>query len=112
MNIMPYIVNKDIKIKYYLKKIYGISFTKSMILCKELGLDLNYNLLDLSVSDKKKLEDIIFIKKKYKLESDLKKINHDNIKTKKQIRNYQGVRHSLNLPVNGQNTKTNAKTQK
>lgn len=112
MNILPYIVNKNIKIKDYFKQIYGINYTKSIILCKELGLDLNYNLLDLSLSDKKKLEDIIFIKKKYKLDSDLKKMNYDNIKIKKQIRNYKGIRHSLNLPVNGQNTKTNAKTQK
>lgn len=109
---MPYINNKNIKIVNYFNKIYGISYTKSKSLCKELGLDLNYNLLKLSSSDIKKLEDIIFIKKRFKLESDLKKYNYDNIKIKKQIKNYKGIRHSLYLPVNGQNTKTNAKTQK
>lgn len=109
---MPYIRNENIKIKYYFKKIYGINYTKALILCKELGVDPNYNFFLLSSFDKNRLQDIIFIKKKYRLDSDLKKKNHDNIKKKKQIKNYKGVRHLLNLSVNGQNTKTNAKTQK
>ena len=39
-------------------------------------------------------------------------IFNDSIKKKKKIRNYKGIRHVLHLSVNGQNTKTNAKTQK
>ena len=33
-------------------------------------------------------------------------------KKKQNIKSYQGLRHLLKLSVNGQNTQTNAKTQK
>ena len=112
MNVLPYITDRDIKFKNYLTKIYGIKYSRAIILCKELGLSPIFNYIDIKIEDKRKLEDLILLKYKYLIESDLKKFNHDNIKTKKHIRNYKGIRHSLSLPVNGQNTKTNAKTRK
>ena len=35
-----------------------------------------------------------------------------NIKKKKDLRNYQGLRHIRKLPVRGQNTHSNARTRK
>ena len=35
-----------------------------------------------------------------------------NIKTKKEINCYQGIRHKKGLPVRGQKTKSNARTHK
>ena len=35
-----------------------------------------------------------------------------NIKTKMEIKSYQGVRHIKGLPVRGQSTRSNAKTRK
>jgi len=43
---------------------------------------------------------------------DLKKNVYDNIQLLKNIKSYKGVRHTYKLPVNGQRTHTNAKTQR
>lgn len=113
MNILnTNIKNKNITLKNYFKHNYGINNTLSIILCKELGLSENFLFSFLTKKDLRKIHDIIYIKKKIKLESDLKKELYDNIKLLKQLKNYKGLRHSLNLPVRGQNTKNNAKTQK
>lgn len=52
------------------------------------------------------------IMEQYKTEADLKKEISDSIRQAKRIKNYKGIRHTFNLPVNGQRTRTNAKTQK
>jgi small subunit ribosomal protein S13 len=51
-------------------------------------------------------------KLKYLSESELRKFIYDSILLKKNIKSYQGVRHIYSLPVNGQRTRTNAKTMK
>jgi small subunit ribosomal protein S13 len=43
--------------------------------------------------------------------ADLKKRTYDKIQKMKNIKSYKGVRHSYNMPVNGQRTHTNAKTR-
>ncbi|MBI2326499.1 30S ribosomal protein S13 [Candidatus Collierbacteria bacterium] len=46
------------------------------------------------------------------VEGELKKIVRENIQTMKRIQSYRGLRHSMNLPVRGQRTRTNARTLK
>jgi small subunit ribosomal protein S13 len=50
------------------------------------------------------------IEKQYKVEGDLKREIIGNIKRLKEINSYRGERHSKNLPVRGQRTKTNNRT--
>jgi small subunit ribosomal protein S13 len=45
-----------------------------------------------------------------KLEGDLKREVSGNIKRLKDIGSYRGTRHSKNLPLRGQRTKTNSRT--
>jgi small subunit ribosomal protein S13 len=47
-----------------------------------------------------------------KIEGDLKRDVAGNIKRLKDIKSYRGTRHSRNLPVRGQRTKTNARTKR
>ena len=113
MNLLIYLKNKEnLKVKNYLTKIFGINLAKSKLIFQNLGFDLNYKFKDLQLEDQRKFEDLIYIKKKFIVDSDLKKKVFDSIKKKKKIRSYKGIRHALHLSVNGQNTKTNAKTQK
>jgi small subunit ribosomal protein S13 len=46
------------------------------------------------------------------LEGSLRKNNIENFKHLKNVKNYRSYRHIIGLPVRGQNTKNNAKTQK
>jgi small subunit ribosomal protein S13 len=46
------------------------------------------------------------------VEGDLRREVAGNIRRLKEIGSYRGVRHSANLPVRGQRTKTNARTKR
>lgn len=48
----------------------------------------------------------------YKVEGDLRREVQMNIKRLMDLGNYRGLRHRRGLPVNGQRTKTNARTRK
>lgn len=48
----------------------------------------------------------------YKIEGDLKIEVQGDIKRLKEIGAYRGIRHSKNLPVRGQRTKSNARTKR
>lgn len=52
------------------------------------------------------------IEKNMTVEGDLRQTVHQNIRRLKDIGSYRGVRHSRNLPVHGQRTKTNARTKR
>jgi small subunit ribosomal protein S13 len=53
-----------------------------------------------------------YISKNYTVEGDLRREVQMNIKRLIEIGSYRGLRHRRNLPVNGQRTKTNARTRK
>lgn len=48
----------------------------------------------------------------YKIEGELRVELTQNIKRLKELGTYRGLRHTKNLPVRGQRTKTNARTRK
>ena len=48
----------------------------------------------------------------FKVEGDLRREVQMNIRRKIEIRCYQGIRHVRGLPVNGQRSRTNARTRK
>ena len=65
---------------------------------------------DLTEADIQKINDLI--SSKYAVEGDLKRLVTNNIKRLKDINSYKGIRHKAGLPVNGQRTRTNARTRK
>ena len=92
-----------------LMSIYGIGKTRAIYICKELNIspyikvsDLNDILLS---NIQKKVED-------FEIEGNLRRRIAVNIKRLKDIKCYRGNRHKLHLPVNGQRTRTNARTRK
>jgi small subunit ribosomal protein S13 len=101
-------VNKKIVIA--LTYIYGIGLAKSQEICKAIDISPDKKVKDLDDNDLIKLRTII--EKSFKVEGDLRREVSLNIKKKKDIRCYQGLRHIKNLPVRGQNTHSNARTRK
>ena len=53
-----------------------------------------------------------FIDSNLQVEGDLRRDRSQSIKRLQEIGAYRGVRHRRGLPVNGQRTKTNARTRK
>lgn len=100
--------NKRIVIS--LTYIYGIGNTIAAKICAELNLSENKKAKDLTDDELVLIRNLI--EAKYKVEGDLRRDVSLNIKHKKDIRCYQGLRHIRKLPVHGQNTHSNARTRK
>ena len=65
---------------------------------------------DLTEAEEQKINDII--SSRYQVEGDLRRLVTHNIKRMKDTNSYKGIRHKAGLPVNGQRTRTNARTRK
>ncbi len=90
--------------------IYGLGFFASGVICKAAGISESKRVKDLTDQELIVLRNII--EKQYKVEGDLRREVTLNIKKKKDIRCYEGLRHIRKLPVRGQNTHSNARTRK
>ena len=101
---------REKRVEIGLTYIYGIGRTKSNEILKEAGINPDTRVKDLTEDEVIKIREII--DKGYKVEGDLRREVALNIKRLMEIRCYRGVRHSKNLPVRGQRTKTNARTRK
>ena len=90
--------------------IYGIGRSSSNKLLKEAGIDPDTYVRDLTDDEVSKLRDLI--DRDLTVEGDLRRERSQNIKRLMEIGAYRGLRHRRGLPVNGQRTKTNARTRK
>ena len=103
--------NNNKKLVYYLTNVYGLGLLSSKKICSSLGFDFNIKMNKLTSHDLNKINALVNVKYKFSLDSERKKNIYDNIQLMKNIKSYKGVRHSYNLPVNGQKTHNNAKTR-
>jgi small subunit ribosomal protein S13 len=90
--------------------IYGIGRPMANRLLAEAGVDPDTYVRDLTDDEVAKLRDLI--DRDVVVEGDLRRERSQNIKRLMEIGCYRGLRHRRNLPVRGQNTKTNARTRK
>jgi len=97
-------------IEYSLAYIKGVGPSNSRKICQQAGVKLDTKVSDLSEAELEKIREVI--DKNYKVEGDLKMEISQNIKRLQEIGTYRGSRHSKNLPVRGQRTKTNARTKR
>jgi small subunit ribosomal protein S13 len=100
--------NKRIEIA--LTYIFGIGLTRSKQILENTNINPDIRVKDLSESDANLLRE--FISKHFKVEGDLRREVQMNIKRLIEIGCYRGLRHRRSLPLNGQRTKTNARTRK
>ena len=90
--------------------IYGIGPTSARNICAALGLSPDEKIKDLTDEEVTKLQR--HIDDQYQVEGDLRRERQQAIKRLTEIGAYRGIRHRRGLPVNGQRTKTNARTRK
>jgi len=98
------------KLIYALPLLYGIGKQAAKEICYKLGFAKNLTIAQLT--EDQKLSLIKYINSKYLIENNLE------IKIQKDINNliknnsYRGFCHKSGLPVRGQRSRTNARTQK
>ena len=95
----------DISLTY----LYGVGRKNAVDILKKSQIDPTKRMKTLSEEEQKKLQDVLDT---YKVEGDLRVEVQGNIKRLKEIGAYRGIRHSKNLPVRGQRTKSNARTKR
>lgn len=127
------LVSEDVRggIRVYagLVKIKGISWGISNAICKNLGIDKNKRVAELTEEEIKKISEFIkspkfpsfIINRRFDFEtgedkhvtgSNLELKTEFDIKRLKKIRSYRGSRHISKLPSRGQRTKSNFRRNK
>ena len=90
--------------------IYGIGQPTARKVAAELGLSPDTKIKDLTDDEVTKLR--AYIDDQFQVEGDLRRERQQSVKRLVEIGAYRGIRHRRGLPVNGQRTKTNARTRK
>ena len=97
------------RIEAALPYIYGIGPALTKVILQKCQIDPNIRTKNLSEDQVNKLQKAV---DEYKIEGDLRREVQANVKRLQEIGSYKGLRHSKNLPVRGQRTKTNARTKR
>ena len=108
--IASVVLPSDKEVWIGLTYIYGIGRTIAKAILAEAKIEPTTRVKDLTEAEEQKINDII--SSKYQVEGDLRRLVTNNIKRIKDINSYKGIRHKAGLPVNGQRTRTNARTRK
>ena len=111
---MPRIVGVDVprdkRVEIALTYIYGIGDTTAKKIVAEAGINPDTRMRDITEDEAARLRDII--ENQYIIEGDKRREVASNIQRLVEIGTYRGMRHRRGLPVNGQRTRTNARTRK
>ena len=104
-------IPRNKKVAYSLRYVFGIGYSQAVDICDKAGVKLDTRVQDL------KEKEVMDIRKaitelEIKVEGELRSEVAMNVKRLKDIGTYRGLRHRRGLPVNGQRTKTNARTRK
>jgi small subunit ribosomal protein S13 len=103
-------IPREKRVEIGLTYIYGIGRSSAQKVCGDLGIDLNTKVRDLTDEEVARLR--AHIDANLQVEGDLRRERSGNVKRLMEIGCYRGLRHRRGLPVNGQRTKTNARTRK
>jgi small subunit ribosomal protein S13 len=101
---------RDKRLEVALTYIYGIGRSQAREIANALDMSLDTKVRDLTDPEITKLRD--HIDGNMQVEGDLRRERQQAIKRLSEIGAYRGIRHRRGLPVNGQRTKTNARTRK
>jgi small subunit ribosomal protein S13 len=104
-------VKPNKKVSIALQSIVGIGSKFSEEICNLAGIGKNIRVSDLSEAQISSMDTIIE-KSKKPIGSDLKKEQFNNIARLIRIGCYRGIRHDAGLPLRGQRTHSNGRTQK
>jgi small subunit ribosomal protein S13 len=100
-------LNKRVEIG--LAYVHGIGRSSANEILEEVGVSPDTYVKDLTEDEELKLRQAV---ESRQVEGDLRRDRSQNVKRLMEIGSYRGLRHRRGLPVNGQRTKTNARTRK
>jgi len=103
-------IPREKRVEIGLTYIYGIGRSTSNVVLKELSISPDTKVRDLTEEEVARLRN--HIDQSLQVEGDLRRERSQNIKRLMEIGCYRGLRHRRGLPVNGQRTRTNARTRK
>jgi len=103
-------IPREKRVEIGLTYIFGIGRSTSNKVLKELGLNPDTKVRDLTEEEVARLRN--HIDASLTVEGDLRRERSQNIKRLMENGSYRGLRHRRGLPVHGQNTKNNARTRK
>jgi small subunit ribosomal protein S13 len=103
-------VPRDKRVEIALTYIYGIGPTTAKKIVEMAGINPATRMRDVTEDEAAKLREII--ERDYTIEGDKRREVASNIQRLVEIGTYRGMRHRRGLPVNGQRTRTNARTRK
>jgi small subunit ribosomal protein S13 len=99
------------RVEISLRYLFGIGPTRATQICEKLGISKPTRMKDLTEDQlnaiRKEIESAGYV-----IEGDLRREISLNIKRLMDMACYRGLRHRRGLPVNGQRTRTNARTRK
>jgi small subunit ribosomal protein S13 len=98
------------RVEIGLTYIYGIGRSTSNKVLTVVGIDADTKVRDLTEEEILRLREAI--DREVEVEGDLRRERSQNIKRLMDIGCYRGIRHRRGMPVDGQRTKTNARTRK
>jgi small subunit ribosomal protein S13 len=109
MRIAGFNLNDTKRVDIALTYIYGIGRKNVVEILKKAIVEAGKRVNALSEEEQKRIQKVL---EGYKLEGDLRAEVQADIKRLKEIVSYRGSRHSKNLPVRGQRTRSNARTKR
>jgi small subunit ribosomal protein S13 len=98
------------RVEIGLTYIYGIGRSMSNKVLGVVGIDPDTKVRDLTEEEIVRLR--VAIDREVTVEGDLRRERSQNIKRLMDIGCYRGIRHRRGMPVNGQRTRTNARSRK
>ena len=90
--------------------IFGIGNPRALKILEKANVDAFKRIQDLDEDEVNRIRQVI--EEEGNVEGDLRKDVSMHIKRLMDIQSYRGTRHKRSLPVNGQRTRTNARTRK
>ena len=104
------VIPSEKQVHIALTYIYGIGPKHASSILAAAKIEPTTRVKDLTEAEEQRIREIIDAD--YTVEGDLQRLVTNNIKRLKDVNAYRGLRHKAGLPVNGQRTRTNARTRK
>ncbi|RYF29426.1 MAG: 30S ribosomal protein S13 [Chloroflexi bacterium] len=104
------VIPSEKQVQIALTYIYGIGPKFASTILAAAKVEPTTRVKDLTEAEEQRIREIVDAD--YTTEGDLQRLVTNNIKRLKDVNAYRGLRHKAGLPVNGQRTRTNARTRK
>lgn len=104
------VLDENKKIIYGISNLYGINKAEALIICNQLNISPKLKLKQLNQRVIYNISN--YINNNLDIDKELKWKIKKNIDMKIKSNIYEGIRHRLSLPLNGQRTHSNAKSFK